>query len=99
MYWAIGFPKFRHFMRLYIVSATALIGNKNLERANEVLQRMVKNFAEAGKLKEAVDMVVEMQNQGLVLSTQTMNCVLDATLELGLIELAENVLMKCAREG
>ena len=99
LYWAIGFPKFRHFMRLYIVSATALIGNKNLERANEVMQCMVMNFAENGKLKEAVNMVVEMQNQGLVLSTQTLNCVLDVTVGMGLVEIAENMFVEMCQRG
>jgi hypothetical protein len=41
-YRAIGFAKFRHFMRLYIVCATSLIGNGNMERAHEVMQCLMK---------------------------------------------------------
>lgn len=66
-YWAIGYYKFRHFMRLYIVLAMYLIKNGNFERAHELMHFMLRNFGEIVTLKEATDMVFEMQNQGLVL--------------------------------
>ncbi|KAK9937139.1 hypothetical protein M0R45_013950 [Rubus argutus] len=52
---------------------------------------MVRSFAEIGRFKEAADMVFEMQNQGLMLSTRTLNCVLGIAWEMGLVEFAENM--------
>ncbi|KAL0442330.1 UNVERIFIED_CONTAM: Pentatricopeptide repeat-containing protein [Sesamum latifolium] len=98
-YWAIGFPKFRHFMRLYIVSATCFIKNGNFERTHEVLSCMLRNFAEVGMLKEAVDMVLEMQSQGLVLSAHTLNCVLSVVNEMGCVEMAESVFDEMCERG
>lgn len=86
--WATGFAKFRHFMRLYIVCATSFIGNGNLDRAREVMQHMVRSFAEIGRLKEAVNMVIEMQNHGLVLNARTLNFVIEAANALGLLDYA-----------
>ncbi|KAL5810466.1 hypothetical protein ACOSQ4_027034 [Xanthoceras sorbifolium] len=74
--WMIGFCKFRHFMRLYIVRATSLIGNGNFERAHEVVQCMVRSFGEVGRLMEAFSMVIEISNHGLPLGTETINCVI-----------------------
>ncbi|PNX59801.1 pentatricopeptide repeat-containing protein, partial [Trifolium pratense] len=88
-HWAIGYPKFRYFMRLYIVCATSLLGNRNSEKAHEVMQCMVKSFAEIGRLKEAVEMVIEMHNQGLVPNTRTLNWVIKVASEIGLVEYAE----------
>ncbi|GER41007.1 pentatricopeptide repeat-containing protein [Striga asiatica] len=90
-YWAVGTPKFRHFMRFYIVSATCLIKNGNFERAHEVLRCMVRNVAEIGMLREAVDVILEMPSQGLVLTAHTLNCVLSVVSEMGCYEIAENV--------
>nr|XP_025696547.1 pentatricopeptide repeat-containing protein At4g19890 isoform X1 [Arachis hypogaea]XP_025696549.1 pentatricopeptide repeat-containing protein At4g19890 isoform X1 [Arachis hypogaea] len=87
--WATMHSKFRNFMRFYIVCATSVIGNGNTEKAHEVLQCMVKNFAEIGKVKDAVEMVIEMHNQGLVPSTRTLNCVIKVTCEMGFVEYAE----------
>ncbi|QHO09057.1 Pentatricopeptide repeat-containing protein [Arachis hypogaea] len=87
--WATVHSKFRNFMRFYIVCATSVIGNGNTEKAHEVLQCMVKNFAEIGKVKDAVEMVIEMHNQGLVPSTRTLNCVIKVTCEMGFVEYAE----------
>lgn len=56
-YWAIEFPRYRHFMRLYIVSAICLIKNGNFERTHDVLRCMLRNFSEVEMLKEAVDMI------------------------------------------
>ncbi|KAJ6869522.1 hypothetical protein NC651_034302 [Populus alba x Populus x berolinensis] len=89
--WAIGFPKFRYFMRFYIVCATSLIGNENFERAHEVMDCMVRVFAEIGRFKEAVNMVIEMENHGLVLTVRTLNCVTGVAGEMGLVDYAENV--------
>ncbi|CAI0556803.1 unnamed protein product [Linum tenue] len=90
-YWAIGFPKFRHFMRFYIVSATSVLGNKNFEVAHEVMRCMVRSFSEIGKLKESVNMVIEMRNQGLALSSRTMNYIIEIACQMGLFEYAEDV--------
>lgn len=86
-------------MRFYIVSVTCLIKNGNFERAHEVLRCMLRNFGEAGMLKEAADTVLEMQSQGLVLSARarTLNCVLSAVNEMGCVEIAENVLKRVKR--
>ncbi|KAJ0030020.1 hypothetical protein Pint_14062 [Pistacia integerrima] len=90
-HWAIGFAKFRHFMRLYIVCATTLIDNGNFERAHEVMQCMVRSFAEIGRLKEAFSMVIEVSNHGLPLVTGTFNFVMGIACEMGLVEFAEKV--------
>ncbi|KAL9297128.1 hypothetical protein ACSQ67_023024 [Phaseolus vulgaris] len=96
--WVIASSKFRHFTRLYIACATSLIGNRNVEMAHEVLQCMVNSFAEIGRLKEAVEMVIEMHNQGLVPSTKTLNWVVRIVMKMGLVEYAENVFDEmCAR--
>ncbi|CAI9112400.1 OLC1v1012848C1 [Oldenlandia corymbosa var. corymbosa] len=98
-YWAIELPKFRHFMRFYLVLVMCLMKNGNSERANEVMHCMVRNFGEVGLLKEAVDMVFEMQNQGLVLSVHTLNCVLNVALEISWLDLAENVFDEMCKRG
>ncbi|KAM1032498.1 hypothetical protein ACFX2I_036078 [Malus domestica] len=98
-YWAIGFPKFRYFMRLYIFCAMAILRNGNLERAHEVVHCMVMNFAEIERLKEAADMVFEIQNQGLALSSRTLNCVLGIACDLGLVEYAENLFEEMCDRG
>ncbi|KAL3654584.1 hypothetical protein CASFOL_001569 [Castilleja foliolosa] len=98
-YWAIGFPKFRHFMRFYIISATCLIKNGNFERTHEVLRCMVRNFSEIGMLKEAVYMVLEMQSQGLVLTAHTLNCVLSVVNGTGCFEMAETVFDEMLQRG
>ena len=57
--WVLEISKFRPFMRLYIVTAT-LIKNGNFDQDNEVMQCQIRNFAEVGRLNEAVGMVFEM---------------------------------------
>lgn len=47
--WAIGFAKFIHFMRLYMVCAVALIGNGNIKRVHKMMQCMVRIFTEIGR--------------------------------------------------
>ncbi|XP_058001191.1 pentatricopeptide repeat-containing protein At4g19890-like [Hevea brasiliensis] len=47
---AIAFAKFRHFMRLFIVCATSLIGNGSFDRAREAMRIMDRSFAEIGRL-------------------------------------------------
>ncbi|CAI9112849.1 OLC1v1013346C1 [Oldenlandia corymbosa var. corymbosa] len=98
-YWAIELPKFRHFMRFYLVLVICLMRNGNSERANEVMHYMVRNFWEVGLLKEAVDMVFEMQNQGLVLSVHTLNCVLNVAVEMSWLDLAEDVFDEMCKRG
>ncbi|KAL0534591.1 hypothetical protein IC582_028882 [Cucumis melo] len=98
-YWAIGFPKFRYFMRLYIVCTMSLIGKCNLERAHEVVECMVGVFAEIGKLKEAVDMILDMRNQGLVLTTRVMNRIILVAAGMGLVEYAGNVFDEMSARG
>ncbi|CAA7020963.1 unnamed protein product [Microthlaspi erraticum] len=98
-YWSLGFEKFRHFMRLYLVTADSLIANGNLERAHEVMRCMLRNFSEIGRLNEAVNMVMDMQNQGLSPSAITLNCVLEIAIESGLIEYAENVFDEMSVRG
>ncbi|KAI6705024.1 hypothetical protein NL676_007986 [Syzygium grande] len=93
-YWAIGSDKFRHFMRLYIVCAASLIGNGNSE-----MQCMVKSFAEIGRLKEAVHMVLEMRNQGLVPTTRLMNFFMDVVIESGFLDYAGNVFDYLSERG
>lgn len=96
--WAIASSKFRHFTRLYIACAASLISNKNFEKAHEVMQCMVKSFAEIGRVKEAIEMVIEMHNQGLAPSTKTLNWVVKIVTEMGLVEYAENLFGEmCAR--
>ncbi|KAI3710993.1 hypothetical protein L2E82_40794 [Cichorium intybus] len=98
-YWAIGFAKFRHFMRFYVVTATSLIENGNSERAHEVMRCMVRNLAEIGRLKEAVSMVIEMRNQGLEPCTQTLNCLIGVAIEMSSIELARKVFVEMSERG
>ncbi|KAG7542187.1 Pentatricopeptide repeat [Arabidopsis thaliana x Arabidopsis arenosa] len=98
-YWAVGFKKFRHFMRLYLVTADSLIANGNLQKAHEVMRCMLRNFSEIGRLNEAVGMVMDMQNQGLSPSSITMNRVLEIAIESGLIEYAENVFDEMSVRG
>ncbi|KAJ6410618.1 hypothetical protein OIU84_007378 [Salix udensis] len=97
--WAIGFPKFRYFMRFYIVCATSLIGNENFERAHGVMDCMVRVFAEIGRFKEAVNMVIEMENHGLVLTVRTLNCAIGVAGEMGLVDYAENVFDEMRARG
>ncbi|VFQ97444.1 unnamed protein product [Cuscuta campestris] len=96
---AIECPKFRNFMRLYIVSSMCLMRNENFERAHEVLHCMVKNFGEIGMLKEAVDMVFEMCNQGLVFTPRTLNCIVIVAGRGGRIEIAEKVFEEMCERG
>ncbi|KAL3746436.1 hypothetical protein ACJRO7_015400 [Eucalyptus globulus] len=98
-YWAIGYDKFWHFMWLYIVCAASLIGNGKSERANEVMQCMVKSFAEIGRLKEAIDMALEMQNQGLVPTTRLMNFVMEVAIGSGFLDYAGNVFDYLSERG
>ncbi|XWS12306.1 hypothetical protein CRYUN_Cryun37aG0078300 [Craigia yunnanensis] len=90
-YWALEISKFRHFIRLYIVTATSLIKKGNFDKANEVMQCLVRSFAEVGRLKEAVGMVFEMQNHGLKLKAETSNCILGVGFKLGLLNYLEKV--------
>lgn len=62
------------------------------------MQCMVKSFAEIGRVKEAIEMVIEMHNQGLAPSTKTLNWVVKIVTEMGLVEYAENLFGEmCAR--
>ncbi|KAL5698182.1 hypothetical protein ACHQM5_029254 [Ranunculus cassubicifolius] len=72
-YRAITIPKFRYFMRLYIVPTTSLIEQGNVEKDHEVMRCMVSSFVEIGKVKDAVDIVIEMYNQGLSGNVHTLN--------------------------
>ncbi|KAI3798484.1 hypothetical protein L1987_33761 [Smallanthus sonchifolius] len=98
-YWAIRFPRFRHFMRFYVVAATSLIENSNLERAHEVVRCMVRNRGEIGRLKEAVSMIIELRNQGLDPCTQTLNCVVTVATETASIDLARKVFEEMCERG
>ncbi|PPR91038.1 hypothetical protein GOBAR_AA29640 [Gossypium barbadense] len=98
-YWALDIYIFKRFMRLYIVTATSLIRNGNFDRANEVMQCLVRNFSELGRLKEAVGMVFEMQNHGLKLNAETFNCILGVGLEMGLLDYLEKVFDEMSERG
>ncbi|KAF4373548.1 hypothetical protein F8388_025242 [Cannabis sativa] len=98
-YWAIGLSKFRHFMRLYIVCALSLISNGNFERAHEVMQCMLVSFSEIGRLKEAGDMILDMQNQGLMLTTHILNSVLVIACEINSVEYAEEIFEEMSHRG
>ncbi|KAK3430327.1 hypothetical protein EUGRSUZ_E01870, partial [Eucalyptus grandis] len=98
-HWAIGSDNFRHFMRFYIVCAASLIGNGNSERANEVMQCLVKSFAEIGRLKEAIDMALEMQKQGLVPTTRLMNFAMEVAIGRGFLDYAQNVFDYLSERG
>lgn len=98
-YWAIGFHKFRHFMRFYIVCAKSLVGNGNLERAREVGQCMVSNFAEVGRLSEGIGILLELQNEGLVIDVPLMNSILGTVSETGCVDYADKVFDEMCRRG
>ncbi|KAL5698193.1 hypothetical protein ACHQM5_029263 [Ranunculus cassubicifolius] len=98
-YWSITIPKFRYFMRLYIVPATSLIEQGNVEKAHEVMRCMVSSFVEIGKVKDAVDIVIEMHNQGLSGNVHTLNYVLGVLVELGFVKLAEYVFDEMSKRG
>ncbi|KAF6167966.1 hypothetical protein GIB67_020536 [Kingdonia uniflora] len=97
--WAILNQKFRYFIRLYITIASLLLSSGNLEKAHEVMRCMVVVFAEIGKFKDAVDMIIEMHSQGLSPNVHTLNCVLRVAVELGLIKLGENVFEEMLKRG
>ncbi|CAM8972920.1 unnamed protein product [Rhodiola kirilowii] len=98
--WAVDYSsRFREAMRLYILSATALVGKGNMERANEVMECLVRNFAVMGKLREAVCMVLDMRTQGLYPGTKLLNCVLGVACEFGLVEVAEDVFDEMCESG
>ncbi|MQL99847.1 hypothetical protein Taro_032584 [Colocasia esculenta] len=90
-YWAVARGKFRHFLRLYITAAGALLRRSNLEKAQEVMRCLVTSFAEVGRLNEAVDMVLEMRNQGLPLSVHTLNWILGVAAELCAVDFVEQL--------
>uniref|UniRef100_A0A1D1XHB8 Pentatricopeptide repeat-containing protein At4g19890 n=1 Tax=Anthurium amnicola TaxID=1678845 RepID=A0A1D1XHB8_9ARAE len=90
-YWAIAQVEFRHFLRLYITATCALLRRGNLDKAQEVMRSLVTSFAEVGRLKEAVDMVFEMRNQGLPLSVHTLNWILRVAVETAAIDLVEKL--------
>ncbi|KAJ0987344.1 hypothetical protein J5N97_005700 [Dioscorea zingiberensis] len=90
-HWAIARPEFRHFMRLFLMTASALVLRGNLEKAREVMRCMVLCFSEIGKFGEAVDMVFEMRNQGMRLDVHIMNYILRVAVELGLVDYAHNL--------
>ncbi|KAK8646031.1 hypothetical protein V6N13_119832 [Hibiscus sabdariffa] len=98
-YWLLEIYRFKHFTRLYIVAATSLIQNGNFDRANEIMQCLVRNFAQVGRLKEAAGMVLEMKNHGLKLNAETLNCILRVGLKWGCLIIWRKCLMKCLREG
>ncbi|KAG6402117.1 hypothetical protein SASPL_138990 [Salvia splendens] len=98
-HWAIGFAKFKHCMRFYIVAASCLIKNGNFERTHEVLRYMLWNFAEVGMLKESIDMVLELRSHGLVLSSHTLNCALSVVNGMGCFEIAQNVFDEMCERG
>ncbi|PKA49540.1 Pentatricopeptide repeat-containing protein [Apostasia shenzhenica] len=89
--WAIARTDFRHSMRFFIATAGSLLAVGNFDKAQEVMRSMVECFAAVGRLKEAVDMVFEMQNQGLPLSIHTLNRILRIAADSGMIELAYHV--------
>ncbi|KAK6284151.1 hypothetical protein POUND7_003103 [Theobroma cacao] len=98
-HWVLEISKFRLFMRLYIVTATSLIKNGNFDKANEVMQCLVRSFAEVGRLKEAVEMVFEMQNHGLKPKAETLNCILGVGFEMGLMDYLEKVFDEMSERG
>ncbi|EPS61160.1 hypothetical protein M569_13637 [Genlisea aurea] len=98
-YWAIEFSKFRYCMRFYIISVSCFLKNGNTKRAHEVIRCMVSNFADIGSAKEAVDMVFQMQSQGLILNCYTLNCILGAINKLASVEMAENVFDEMCKRG
>ena len=68
-------PDLRLLMRLYATAATAFVARGNLPMAHETMRAMVAAFAEAGRLREAADMVLEMRSHGLPLRVETANWV------------------------
>ena len=64
-------PDLRRVMRLYATAATAFVARGNLPMAHEAMRAMVAAFAEAGRLREAADMVLEMRSHGLPLPVET----------------------------
>ncbi|KAL6890336.1 hypothetical protein ACP4OV_009099 [Aristida adscensionis] len=74
-------PDLRGLMRLYVTAATTCVARGNLPMAHEATRKMVAAFAEAGRLPEAADMVLEMRSHGLPLCVETANWVLRVGLE------------------
>uniref|UniRef100_A0A804NKE7 Pentatricopeptide repeat-containing protein n=1 Tax=Zea mays TaxID=4577 RepID=A0A804NKE7_MAIZE len=69
-------PDMRRLMRLYATAATAFVARGNLPMAHEAARAMVAAFAEAGRLREAADMLLELRSHGLPLVVETANWVL-----------------------
>ncbi|KAK1322560.1 Pentatricopeptide repeat-containing protein [Acorus calamus] len=90
-HWTISHSKFRLFMRLYITTALSLVRRRNPRKAHEVMRCMLGSFAEVGRVKEAIDMVFEMRNQGLPLCLHTLNRALRVAVDSGFIDLAERM--------
>ncbi|KAH7656199.1 HCP-like protein [Dioscorea alata] len=90
-HWAIARSEFRHFMRLFLTTASSLVLRGNLEKAREVMRCMVMCFSEIGRYTEAVDMILEMRNQGLPLDVHIMNYILRVAVELGFIDHAHQL--------
>ncbi|TVU24426.1 hypothetical protein EJB05_26860, partial [Eragrostis curvula] len=66
----------RRLMHLYATTATTFVARGNLPMAHEAMRTMVAAFADAGRLQEAADMVLEMRSHGLPLCVETANWVL-----------------------
>jgi pentatricopeptide repeat protein len=60
-------PDLRRLMRLCATAATTFVSRGEHPMAHEAMRTMVAAFAEAGRLREAADMVLEMQSHGLPL--------------------------------
>ncbi|CAL4979954.1 unnamed protein product [Urochloa decumbens] len=69
-------PDLRRLMRLYATAATTFVARGNLPMAHEAMRAMVAAFAEAGRLREAAHMVLEIRSHGLRLRVETANWVL-----------------------
>ncbi|KAK8447995.1 hypothetical protein SEVIR_8G194150v4 [Setaria viridis] len=69
-------PDLCRLMRLYATAATTFFARGNLPMAHEAMRTMVAAFAEAGRLREAAVMVLEMRSHGLPLCVETANWVL-----------------------
>ncbi|KMZ56785.1 putative Pentatricopeptide repeat-containing protein [Zostera marina] len=94
---AISYVKFRYVMRFYITATLSFINHGNLEKAQELMRCMASSFAEVGKLRESVDMIFEMQNQGLPLSIHTLNWALRIAANMEDTEFAEYLFAEIRR--
>ncbi|KAG9443424.1 hypothetical protein H6P81_014764 [Aristolochia fimbriata] len=97
--WAIRRAEFRHFMRLYITTASSLIDSGVWEKAHDVMRLMLMSFLEIGKLKEAIDMVIEMTTRGLPLTIHLLNFILRIAVDFRLIDLAEYAFVEMTERG